>query len=70
MKNTGTSSIVCFTILVLPVFLDEEYWSFRYCVKINDSGIPDLDHNLPKTLHIHQLDNMEQPAAKLVLPVL
>jgi hypothetical protein len=32
MKNTGASSIVCFTILVLPVLLDEEYWSFRYCV--------------------------------------
>jgi hypothetical protein len=24
MKNTGASSIVCFTILVLPVLLDEE----------------------------------------------
>ena len=33
MKNTGASSIVCFTILVLPVLLDEEYWSFRYCVR-------------------------------------
>jgi hypothetical protein len=32
MKNTRFSSIVCFTILVLPVLLDEEYWSFRYCV--------------------------------------
>jgi hypothetical protein len=30
MKNTGASSIVCFTILVLPVLLDEEYWSFQY----------------------------------------
>jgi hypothetical protein len=26
MKNTGASSIVCFTILVLPVLLDEEYY--------------------------------------------
>jgi hypothetical protein len=26
MKNTGDSGIVCFTILVLPVLLDEEYW--------------------------------------------
>ena len=24
------SSIVCFTILVLPVLLDEEYWNFQY----------------------------------------
>jgi hypothetical protein len=32
MKNTGASSIVCFTILVIPVLLDEEYWSFQYCV--------------------------------------
>jgi hypothetical protein len=22
---------VCFTILVLPVLPDEEYWSFQYC---------------------------------------
>jgi hypothetical protein len=28
------SNLVCFTILVLPVLLDEEYWSFRYCVYI------------------------------------
>ena len=32
MKNTVPSIIVCFTILVLPVLLDEEYWSFQYCV--------------------------------------
>jgi hypothetical protein len=32
MKNTGASSIVCFAILVLPVLLDEEYWSFQYRV--------------------------------------
>jgi hypothetical protein len=38
MKNTGASSIVCFTILVLPVLLDEEYWSFQYCV-INNTSI-------------------------------
>ena len=37
MKNTGASSIVCFTILVLPVLLDEEYWSFQYCVLYNTS---------------------------------
>ena len=37
MKNTGASSIVCFTILVLPVLLDEEYWSFEYCVLYNTS---------------------------------
>ena len=35
MKNTGSSSIVCFTILVLPVLLDEEYWSFQYRVFYN-----------------------------------
>jgi hypothetical protein len=29
MNNTGASSIVCFTILVLPVMLDEEYWSCK-----------------------------------------
>ena len=27
MKNTEASIIVCFTILVLPVLLDEEYWN-------------------------------------------
>jgi hypothetical protein len=27
MKDTGASSIMCFTILVLPVLLDEEYWT-------------------------------------------
>ena len=30
-------SIVCFTILVLPVLLDEEYWSFQYRVFYNTS---------------------------------
>jgi hypothetical protein len=37
LKNTGASSIVCFTILVLPVLLDEEYWSFQYGVFYNTS---------------------------------
>ena len=37
MKNTGASSIVCFTILVLPELLDEEYWSFQYRVFYNTS---------------------------------
>jgi hypothetical protein len=37
MKNTRVSSIVCFTILVLPVLLDEEYWSFKYRVFYNTS---------------------------------
>jgi hypothetical protein len=37
MKNTGASSIMCFTILVLPVLLDEEYWSFQYRVLYNNS---------------------------------
>jgi hypothetical protein len=37
MKNTGASNIVCFTILVLPVLLDEEYWSFQYRVFYNTS---------------------------------
>ena len=37
MKNTGASSIVCFTILVLPVLLDEEYWTFQYRVFYNTS---------------------------------
>jgi hypothetical protein len=31
------SCIVCFTILVLPVLLDEEYWSFQYRVFYNTS---------------------------------
>ena len=31
------TSIVCFAILVLPVLLDEEYWSFQYCVFYNTS---------------------------------
>ena len=37
MKNTRVSSIVCFTILVLPVLLDEEYRSFQYRVFYNTS---------------------------------
>ena len=37
MKNTKVSSIVCFTILVLPVWLDEEYWSFQYSMFYNTS---------------------------------
>ena len=37
MKNTRVSSMVCFTILVLPVLLDEEYWSFQYRVFYNTS---------------------------------
>jgi hypothetical protein len=37
MKNTRVSSIVCFTILVLPVLVDEEYWSFQYRVFYNTS---------------------------------
>jgi len=39
MKNTGVSSNVCFTILVLPVSLDEEYWSFQYFVFYNTNII-------------------------------
>jgi hypothetical protein len=34
---TRISSIVCFTILVLPVLLDEEYWSFQDRVFYNTS---------------------------------
>jgi hypothetical protein len=37
LPDTRVSSIVCFTILVLPVLLDEEYWSFQYCVFYNTS---------------------------------
>jgi hypothetical protein len=37
MKNTRVSNIVCFTILALPVLLDEEYWSFQYRVFYNTS---------------------------------
>jgi hypothetical protein len=37
IQDTRVSSIVCFTILVLPVLLDEEYWSFQYCVFYNIS---------------------------------
>jgi hypothetical protein len=37
MKNTRVSSVVCFTILVLPVLLDEEYCSFQYFVLYNTS---------------------------------
>jgi hypothetical protein len=32
LGNIWRRNIVCFTILLLPVLLDEEYWSFRYCV--------------------------------------
>jgi hypothetical protein len=37
IPDTRVSSIVCFAILVLPVLLDEEYWSFQYCVLYNTS---------------------------------
>jgi hypothetical protein len=37
IQDTRVSSIVCFTILVLPVLLDEEYWSFQYRVFYNTS---------------------------------
>jgi hypothetical protein len=37
IQDTRVSSIVYFTILVLPVLLDEEYWSFQYCVFYNTS---------------------------------
>ena len=37
MKNSRVSSIVCFTILVLPVLVDEEYWSFQYRMFYNTS---------------------------------
>jgi hypothetical protein len=37
IQDTRVSSIVCFTILVLPVLLDEEYWSFQYHVFYNTS---------------------------------
>jgi hypothetical protein len=45
MKNTGASSIVCFTILVLPILLDEEYRTYTIldvpvsC--IYNTGIPE-----------------------------
>ena len=37
LPDTRVSNIVCFAILVLPVLLDEEYWSFQYCVFYNTS---------------------------------
>ena len=37
IQDTRVSSIVCFTILVLLVLLDEEDWSFQYCVFYNTS---------------------------------
>ena len=37
IQDTRVSSVVCFTILVLPVLLDEEYWSFQYRVFYNTS---------------------------------
>jgi hypothetical protein len=36
-KSGGRMDNVCFTILVLPVLLDEEYWSFQYRVFYNTS---------------------------------
>jgi hypothetical protein len=47
MKNTGVSSIVCFTILVLPVLLDEEYWSFQYCVLYNTNVLAQMACKFP-----------------------
>ena len=37
LPDTRVSNIVRFAILVLPVLLDEEYWSFQYCVFYNTS---------------------------------
>ena len=37
LPDTRVSSIVCFAILVLPVLLNEEYWSFQYRVFYNTS---------------------------------
>jgi hypothetical protein len=39
IQDTRVSSIVWFTILVLPVLLDEEYWCFQYRVFYNTSII-------------------------------
>jgi hypothetical protein len=37
IQYTRVSSILWFTIQVLPVLLDEEYWSFQYFVLYNTS---------------------------------
>jgi hypothetical protein len=44
MKNTGASSIVCFTILKLPVLLDEY---FPESSSICNTGITSIFQNLP-----------------------
>jgi hypothetical protein len=45
MKNTGASSIVCFTILVLPVLLDEKY---QYCIVT----IPEIQYRIYTILDV------------------
>ena len=37
IHDTRVSSVVCFAILVLPLLLGEEYWSFQYRVFYNTS---------------------------------
>jgi hypothetical protein len=56
MKNTRVSSIVCFTILVLPVVLGEEYWGFRYCVYFTILVLPVLLAYYESLEQAHTLD--------------
>jgi hypothetical protein len=49
MKNTRVSSIVCFTILVLPVLLDEEntqYWKLQYSSSSNTGNTSIVKHTI------------------------
>jgi hypothetical protein len=40
-RDTGTTSIVIFTILVLPVCTDLQYWYYQYC-NIYNTGISSI----------------------------
>jgi hypothetical protein len=75
---------VCFTILVLPVLLDEEYWSFQYRVfyntsitsivgwKILELPVLCIDQRFwySSIVNNNSLDHMMLTAGKLVFPEL
>jgi hypothetical protein len=57
MKNTGASSIVCFTILVLPVLLDEEYWYYQYYNIYNTGNTSIVNITIPEIQYRIYNDN-------------
>jgi hypothetical protein len=61
---------MCFTILVLPVLLDEEYWSFQYRVLYNTSNVT-LQYWIITHYNIYNTGNISiVNITILVIPVL